>query len=219
MINKKHIRNEKYSFLQLVLTVISVSCLLVSNIITSRQVQLLGLTLTGGAFVFPVTYILSDVFSEVYGYRWSRITCYIGFAMNTFMACIFQLVINAPAPSYFENTAAFITVLSSAPRVLVASLAAFVIGDFANDVVFQKMKDRHKNEIKGFGWRAIISSLVGEIADSLVFYPLAFWGQMSASTLLQMMVVGVITKTAYEVIILPVTTLVVKAVSRYEQGT
>lgn len=219
MIKRTPLKNERYSFVQVLLTVISVSCLLIANVITSKQVQFpFGITMTGAVFIFPVTYILSDVFSEVYGYRWSRITCYIGFAMNAVMAIMFELVIATPAPSYWGNQEAFATVLGNAPRVLIASLAAFVIGDLANDLVFQKMKEKHKDEIKGFGWRAIISSFFGELADSLIFIPVAFLGQLPFEKLVQMLIVQVLLKTAYELIILPVTTLVVKAVDRYERG-
>lgn len=213
------LRNEKYSFLQVLLTVISVSCLLISNVITSKQMQFpFGITMTGAIYIFPITYILSDVFSEVYGYRWSRITCYLGFAMNIVMVVAFELAIASPAPSYWGNQEAFVTVLGNAPRVLIASLAAFVIGDFVNDIVFQKMKEKQGNRIKGFGWRAIISSLFGELADSLIFIPIAFLGQMPLATLVQMLVAQVLLKTGYELIILPITTLVVKKVSAYEQG-
>lgn len=213
------LRKERFTFLQVLLTVISVSCLLISNVITSKQVLFpFGITMTGGVFIFPVTYILSDVFSEVYGYRWSRITCYIGFAMNLLMSIMFELVIMTPAPSYWGNQEAFATVLGNAPRVLIASLSAFVIGDLVNDVVFKKMKAKHQNEIKGFGWRAIISSFFGEVADSLVFIPIAFLGQMPFDTLVQMLIVQVILKTSYELLILPLTTFVVKKVSAYEQG-
>lgn len=212
------LRKERFTFLQVLLTVISVSCLLISNVITSKQVLFpFGITMTGAVFIFPITYILSDVFSEVYGYRWSRITCYLGFAMNLLMSIVFELVIMTPAPSYWGNQEAFATVLGNAPRVLIASLSAFVIGDFVNDVVFKKMKAKHQNEIKGFGWRAIISSFFGEVADSLVFIPIAFLGQMPFDTLVQMLIVQVLLKTGYELLILPLTTFVVKKVSAYEQ--
>ena len=84
------------SELQTALTICFVVCMLVSNIITAKQVQFpLGITMTGAIFIFPITYILSDVFSECYGYRWSRVTCYMAFAANLFMALVFQFVINA----------------------------------------------------------------------------------------------------------------------------
>lgn len=212
---KKFKRN--ISELQLYLTLLFVVSLLISNIITAKQVLLpFGIVMTGAVFVFPITYILSDLFSEVYGYRWSRITCYLGFAANLFMVLIFSAVIATPAPDYWLNQEAFQTVLGNTPRVLVASLLAFVLGDFVNDRVFRKMKEKYPNSIKGFGWRAMLSSVCGELVDSLVFLPIAFIGQMPLKTLAVMTVMQVLIKTGYEVIILPITRLVVKKTSAYE---
>lgn len=207
----------KVSELQLVLTVLFVASLLISNVITSKQVLLpFGITMTGAVFIFPITYILSDLFSEVYGYRWSRITCYLGFAMNLLMVIVFSAVIVSPAPSYWTNQEAFQTVLGNTPRVLFASLLAFVIGDLVNDKVFRKMKQKYPNTHRGFGWRAILSSICGELVDSLIFLPIAFIGQMPVQTLVVMTIMQVLIKTAYEVIILPVTKIIVTKVSNYE---
>lgn len=204
----------KVSELQLYLTLTFVVCMLVSNIITAKQVQFpFGITMTGAIFIFPITYILSDVFSECYGYRWSRLTCYMAFAANLFMVLVFQFVISTPAPSYWTGQEAFQTVLGNTPRVLVASLLGFVAGDFANDRVFSAMKAKHEDELDGFGARAILSSLVGEMVDSAFFFPIAFIGQMPASTLVTMGCVQVVLKVLYEVIILPITTQVAKRVS------
>ena len=210
-------RKKLVSELQLIPTLLFVVALVVSNIITSKQVLLpFNITMTGAVFVFPITYILSDLVSEVYGYRWSRLTCYFGFAANLFAALVFSAVIQSPAPSYWQNQEAFQTVLGSTPRVLAASLLAFVIGDFVNDRIFAKMKRKYPDSIKGFGTRAIFSSLMGELVDSLVFLPLAFWGLMPVETLIIMTISQVAIKTGYELVILPFTTLAVKLVSRYE---
>lgn len=211
-------RKYKASFLQVCLTILFVSAMLISNVITSKQIQFpFGITMTGAIVIFPITYILSDVFSEVYGYKWSRVTCYFAFSMNLLMVLVFSLVIATPAPAYWQNQEAFATVLGSTPRVMGASLLAYVVGDFVNDRVFRKMKEKHSGELKGFGWRAIISSLIGELCDSLVFVPLAFLGQMPFKTLTTMVVCQVLLKTAYEVIVLPLTTLVAKKANKYEK--
>lgn len=209
---------KKISELQCILTILFVVALLVSNVITSKQVLLpFDITMTGAVFIFPITYILSDLFSEVYGYRWSRMTCYIAFAMNLFMVIVFNLLIVSPAPDYWTNQEAFVTVLGSTPRVLAASLLAFVVGDFANDKLFSIMKKKYPTSHKGFGFRAVISSLCGELVDSLIFLPLAFLGQMPIKTLAIMTVTQVLIKTLYEIIILPVTTIIVKKVSQVEE--
>lgn len=211
-------KKERISFLQVCLTIVFITAMLISNVITAKQVLLPGgITMTGAVFIFPITYILSDVFSEVYGYKWSRITCYFAFSMNLFMVIVFGLVILTPAPSYWTNQEAFATVLGSTPRVMGASLLAYVIGDFVNDRVFRKMKEKHSNELKGFGVRAIVSSFFGELCDSLVFLPIAFIGLMPLETLATMIVCQVHIKTGYEIVILPLTTLVAKKAKKYEE--
>lgn len=210
-------KKKNISKLQLILTVLFVVCLLVSNIVAGKQVLLpFNITMTGAVFIFPITYILSDLFSEVYGYKWSRFTCYLAFVMNLFMVLVFSLVIITPSPDYWTNQEAFQTVLGNTPRVLGASLLAFVVGDLVNDKVFARFKKKHPNDHKGFELRAILSSLCGELVDSAIFIPLAFIGQMPLQTLLIMGVTQVSIKTAYEIVILPVTRMIVKKVSKYE---
>ena len=209
---------KRISMMQMCLTLLFVVSLVVSNIITSKQVLLpFNITMTGAVFIFPITYILSDLFSEVYGYKWSRTTCYLGFLANLFTVIIFSLVIATPAPDHWTNQEAYEAVLGNTPRVLAASMLAFIIGDFVNDRVFKAFKDKHPADHKGFGFRAILSSLCGELVDSLIFLPLAFWGLMPVETLAVMTITQVFIKTGYEVVILPVTHAIVKAVSKYEK--
>ena len=131
---------EQHSTLKLILTVIFIAALLISVVITWRQIALpFWITMTGAILIFPITYILSDVFSEVYGYRRSRITCYMWFGCNLIMSLVFIAVINMKAPEYFTDAEAYSTVLWNTRRVLCASLLAYVIWDFVNDKLFQKM--------------------------------------------------------------------------------
>lgn len=205
------------SKLETALTVLFVTCFLISNILAGKQFQLpFNITMTGAVIVFPVTYILSDLFSEVYGYEWSRKTCYMAFAMNMLMVVFFEIAIHTPSPSYWTNQEAFQTVLGSTPRVLLASMLAFLFGDWANDKVFAKMKEKHLNEMNGFGARAILSSLIGEMCDSLIFIPIAFMGTMPFETLVVMGITQVSLKTLYEIIILPLTTYFTRKASIYE---
>lgn len=209
---------KKTTTLQAILTVIFVSAMLISNIIATKQLQFpFGITMTSAIVIFPITYILSDVFSECYGYKWSRITCYLAFAMNLLMVGIFALTINLPAPAYWQNQEAYQTVLGSTPRVLVSSLLAYVIGDFVNDKIFAKMKEKHLNDSKGFSLRAIVSSIGGNFIDAFIFLPLAFFGEMPLETLAVMCITQVWLKTLYETIMLPLTNLTVNMVSKYER--
>ena len=113
----------------------------------------------------------------------------------------------------------FNTVLGNTPRILLGSFSAFILGDWANDIVFAKMKEKHQSELKGFSFRAILSSLVGEIVDSLIFFPIAFAGSTPVSGLLNMMATSVLMKVGYEIIILPITNIVVRRVKVYEDAT
>lgn len=211
-------KEKKISLLQMILTLLFVVSLLISNIITAKQVLLpFGIVMTGAVVIFPITYILSDIFSEVYGYKWSRLTCFLAFIFNLFMVIIFTIVIKSPAPDYWLNQEAFEIVLGNTPRILFASLTAFILGDFVNDKVFKKMKDKHLDNHKGFTLRAIISSLCGEVTDSLIFIPLAFIGTMPVKTMIVMGITQVLIKTSYELLILPVTNVIMKKISNYEK--
>ena len=210
---------KKISVLQFGLTLVFVVCLVISNIISAKQMLLpFNIVMPAAVIIFPITYVLSDLFSEVYGYKWSRFTCYLGFAANLFAVIVFTIAIATPAPGYWMNQEAFEVVLGNTPRMLCASLLGFVIGDLINDRVFKRFKDKHPNDHKGFGFRAILSSFCGELCDSMIFLPIAFLGQMPLSTLATMMVCQVLIKTGYEVLILPITRMVVKKVSAYEKA-
>lgn len=208
-------KKTKISKLQCIFAIFFATAHIISNITTVKQIALpFGLTTTCGVFVFPVTYILSDVFSEVYGYKFSRFTCYMSFAMNVFVAAIFAFAIAVPYPVWWEGQEAFATVLGNTPRILIASLSAFVVGDFVNDKVFEKMKQKSE---KRFALRAIISSFCGQVVDSLIFIPIAFIGVMPLKDMVLMMCLETTVKTVYETLIVPVTAMITKQTKRYEQ--
>jgi uncharacterized integral membrane protein (TIGR00697 family) len=212
-------KKTKISSLQALLMIVYVVALLIATILAGKQFALpFNVVLGGGILCFPITYMLSDVFSEVYGYKWSRRVCYIGFAMTLFMVLMFELAIKIPYPVFWGNQEAFATVLGNAPRILIASLLALIVGDLANDIVFAKMKRKHANEINGFWARSLLSSFVGNVVDSLVFIPIAFIGQMPVKTLLTTMLLSGVSKTIYEVLFFPATRFVVKKVSVYENA-
>lgn len=211
-------KNYKISYLQMILTVVFVVSLLISNIIVGKQIELFGIVIPGAVFVFPIIYILSDVFSEVYGYSWSRKTCYIAFCANLFMVIIFTLVILSPYPEYWGNQSAFEIVLGNTPKILLASSLGFICGDFVNDRIFRYLKTKYPTSHEGFGSRAIISSLFGEITDSLIFMPITFIGVLPFDTVVQMFVVQVSFKVIYEIVMLPLNKRVMYKVSEMEKS-
>lgn len=205
----------KISFLQAFLTCFYVVALITSNIIGGKTMQLVaGISVTAGGLTFPITYILSDIFSEVYGYKWSRTTCYFAFLLNLFVAGFCMLAIKMPPAPFYLNQEAYSIILGNTPRMLFSSLIAYVIGDWANDKVFQKMKEKDGNN--KFGLRAILSSVVGELVDSSIFTPLAFAGIMPASEMLKSILTYGIAKCIFELVILPITAMCVKKVRKYE---
>lgn len=211
------LRNEKHSSLKLLLTIIFVSCLIVSNIIAGKQIQLpFDLVMPAAVIVFPITYILSDIFSEVYGYRWSRTTNYIGLTMNLFAVVVFTIAITIPAPAFYENQEAFKIILGNTPRILIASTLGLWVGDYLNDNVFRVMKKKHQSSHKNYGVRAILSSLVGQIGDSLIFIPIAFYGVMPVEVMIKMVFTQALLKVGYEVLILPVSKRLMLKVSAHE---
>lgn len=208
--------------LQIILTVVFVGCLMISNIISSRIFNFFGYSMTSAVMIFPLTYILSDVFSEVYGYGWSRTTRYLGFGMNFFAVLVFMLVSILPTFDWaISGAEAFNTVLRGSFACTMASFVAFLVGDFTNDVIFAKMKNRHQGltNHKGFGARALLSSLAGEFVDSLIYMPLAFLvfnPIMKVKDVIIMIVMQALLKTLYEAIIFPLTFLIVKKSAEYE---
>ncbi|HDI61074.1 MAG TPA: VUT family protein, partial [Desulfobacteraceae bacterium] len=126
---------EGHSSRFVVLTAIFVACLLVSNLIAGRLIAIAGVALPAAVLIFPITYILGDVCTEVYGYRRARLVIWTGFAANCLMVTFALLTIAMPAPAFFEDQAAYATVLGQAPRMVLASLAAFWCGEFLNAFV------------------------------------------------------------------------------------
>jgi uncharacterized integral membrane protein (TIGR00697 family) len=207
-------KKDIYSGLYVLLSIFYVTALNIANIVAVKQVQFGTLMVTAGQLVFPIVYILSDIFSEVYGYRESRRVAWIAFAMNIFMALVFNLTIVLPHPSWWENNEEFALILGSVPRIVVASLVAFQVGDWLNDIIFQKMKGRHGDRL--FWLRAIVSSIFGEAVDSCLFFAIALIGTMPISALPIFVVSGVSIKCFYELLVLPFTSWLIVVIKRKE---
>jgi len=204
-----------YSPLFLGLTSLFVTCLLISNIIANKLMQVGGIVLPSAVILFPVTYILADVFTEVYGFKKTRMVIWIGFAANAFMSLIFLVVIALPYPQFFADQAAYATVLGSTPRILAASLAGYLAGEFSNSILLSVLKKVTKGR---YLWtRTIGSTIVGEGLDTILFIFIAFVGIVPSPALLQMMLAQYLFKVSYEVIFTPLTYLVVGFIKRREQ--
>lgn len=189
-------------------------CLIAANLLETKVISIGGLTVTAGLLVFPVSYIINDCIAEVWGFRKARLIIWTGFAMNFFVVTLGLVAVALPAAPFWEGEAHFNFVFGMAPRIVAASLAAFLVGSFLNAYVMSRMKLRSGG--RHFSVRAIASTVVGETADSLLFFPIAFGGVIAWRELAVMMALQIVLKSMYEVIILPVTVQVVRYVKRVD---
>jgi len=206
--------SEKVSVLFMLLGILFCVCLITANILETKQISVGPLNITGGLIVFPVSYIINDCVCEVWGYGRARLLIWTGFLMNALFVAFGALADAIPGAAYWDNDAGFHAIFGLAPRITAASFVAFVIGSLVNAYVMSRMKIMSRG--RHFSRRAILSTVLGESADSVVFFPLAFCGVIPGRELVVLMVSQVILKTVYEVIALPVTVRVVRFTKKFE---
>ena len=207
-------RQNTVSVLFMIFSILFCVCLITANILETKQIQVLSVSLTGGLIVFPVSYMINDCVCEVWGYSKARMLIWLGFAMNFFFVMVGALCDAIPGAPYWDNEEGFHAIFGLAPRIAAASFIAFICGSFINAYVMSKMKIASNG--KNFSLRAILSTVAGESIDSLIFFPLALSSVVPAKELILLMVWQVILKTVYEIIALPITIRVVKALKKYE---
>ena len=188
-------------------------CLIASNLFETKLFMAGPVALTGGVVIFPISYIINDCLVEVWGYRKARLVIWSGFVMNFFVVAMAQIVRLLPAAPFWDGGPHFDYVFAMAPRVTLASMMAFLCGSTVNAWIMSRMKVASKG--RRFSFRAIVSSIGGETVDSLIFFPIAFWG-LGAEDMVRLMLTQIVLKTLYEVIILPVTNVVVRRLKRFE---
>lgn len=198
-----------------VLSGLFVSCLMLSNIVAGKLVSIFGITLTAAVVLFPVTYIFGDVLTEVYGFKRARLIIWIGFGCNLLMVLVFWMTLAMPYPEFWRGQEAYSLVLGTTPRIVAASLIAYLAGSFSNSIVLSKLK-----VITSGRWlwvRTISSTVVGEGVDSLIFITLSFYGTLPGPALIQMIIAQYIFKVLYEIVATPLTYLVVGWIKRKEE--
>lgn len=198
----------------LVMTVLFCASLIVANIVEIKTVDIGIATITAGLVVFPVTYLINDCVVEVYGFRTARMVIWLGFAMNLFVTLILQVAIWLPGSPDWEAQQAMETIYGTVPRILVASFTAFVCGSMVNAQVMSRMKLASGG--RNFSLRAIVSTVLGEGCDSVIFFPLAFGGTLPWSVITTLIITQTLMKTLYEILILPITLRVVAWLKRLE---
>lgn len=180
--------------------------LIISNIIASKTFEFFWITLPCGVIIFPLIYIVNDVLAECYGFKKARRAIYLGFFMNLIAVICYNVTMFLPAPAYFTGDGAFHTVLGSTLRLLVASFAAYLIGSLINAKLMVYLKGKYENKLF---FRCISSTFAGEGMDALIFITIGFLGTMPVSALLTMIVAQALFKTAYEVVVYPLTRYVI----------
>ena len=205
---------EKVSVPFMLLGILFNVCLIAANLLETKVIQIGSLTVTAGLLVFPISYIINDCIAEVWGFKKARLIIWSGFAMNFFVVALGLIAVAIPAAPFWEGEEHFDFVFGMAPRIVAASLMAFLVGSFLNAYVMSKMKVASQG--RNFSARAIWSTVVGETADSLIFFPVAFGGVIAWKELLIMMGIQIVLRSLYEVMILPVTIRVVKAIKKID---
>ena len=205
---------DQVSVLFMLFSMLFCVCLITANVLETKQMSFGPISITGGIIVFPISYIINDCVCEVWGYRKTRMLIWLGFFMN-FLFVVFAAICDAiPGAPYWDNDAGFHAIFGLAPRITIASFVAFVVGSFANAYVMSRMKVSSQG--RNFSLRAIMSTILGETADSLIFFPLALGGVVPNSELPVLILSQIVLKTLYEILILPVTIQVVRFTKRHE---
>ena len=204
-------KNSKY---YLYIAVAFVAILMISNTVAVKLIGIGSLVFTGAFLIFPISYIFGDILTEVYGYKATRKIIWAGLFTQILMVFCYWLVQVMPSANVWPNQNAYEMILGVVPRIVIASIIAFFAGEFCNSIVLSKMKILTSGR---YLWmRTIGSTIVGQFVDSVLFTGLAFFGAVPLNVLIMMIVVQYVGKVIYEVILTPVTYIVVRKLKQAE---
>lgn len=213
---------ERFSLTFLLLTVTFCVCLIISNLMEIKTVDLGFMTITAGVAVFPLSYIINDCLVEIYGFRKARLVIFLGFSMNLLTVLLLHLGLWLPGSETWTEQEAMEAIFGATPRILCASFTAFLAGSLTNAWVMAKMKQsatsdgRNATSATRFSARAILSTIWGEGIDSFIFFPMAFAGVLPWGAIISLILTQTVLKTVYEIIALPLTVMLVKRLRRLE---
>ena len=204
----------KFAIYDLILASFAV-LFLISNLSATKLVSFGPIITDGGAILFPLTYILGDVLTEVYGYKYAKKAIWVGFGVMLLGVAAFTIVRYLPAAPEYTDQEAFETILGFFPRIVLASLLAFLAGSLLNSISLIKI--RSATHGKALWARLIGSTMVGEFFDTLIFGVVAFAGILSNYDLFKFILIGWVFKTGTEIVLLPITYRVIDWVKRIEK--
>lgn len=202
-----------YKYLTLISGLFSAT-LLISNTLDTKIFTFLGMALPAGIILFPLAYLFGDILTEVYGYAASRKVIWGGFFSLLLLVACYEIGILLPPADFWPNQEAFASTLGHIPRIVAASITAYFLGEFCNSFVLAKLKVR--TEGRGMPVRFIASTIIGQAVDTTVFVLIAFSGVFAAAEMLKITISAWLLKVAWEVIALPITIPVVRALKRAE---
>ena len=207
-------KEQKISVLFMLYSILFCVCLITANVLETKQISFGPANMTAGLIVFPVSYIINDVVCEVWGYGRTRLLIWLGCAMN-FLFVIFGAIADwIPGAPYWHGEEGFHQIFGLAPRIAGASFLAFLAGSFINAYVMSKMK--LSSEGRNFSYRAVMSTIFGELTDSVIFFPLALGGVIPWEEMPSLVITQVTIKTLYEILVLPMTIRVVAFTKRHD---
>jgi len=194
--------SKNYKYFDLIMAFF-VAVLLISNIASTKIVELWKFTFDGGTLVFPLSYIFGDILTEVYGYKRTKRVIWTGFFSAFLMSIILMIIVALPPAADWPWNDAFQNIIGLTPRIVLASLLAFFAGSFSNSFIMSKMKIAMKGKML---WaRTISSTLIGEGIDTIIFILVAFWGVLPTSLILTIFISNYIFKCGVEILFTPIT--------------
>ena len=207
-------RSDKVSVIFMQLALLFTVCLIGANIFETKQIAVGSVNLTGGLLIFPLTYVICRAVCEVWGFQRASLVIWMGFLLNFLFMLVAVVVDVIPGAPYYDNEAGFHAIFGLAPRITIASCIAFLAGSFVSAYVMS----RRKRATQGgkLAGRLALSSVCGEAADSLLFFPIAFIGVLSAKQVLSQLLLQFVLKTVYEIILIPVVVPTIKKLKKVE---
>ena len=177
---------------------------IVSNILATKTLEFEFIALPCSILTFPVLFIVNDILSEIYGYDMTKDVVYLGFIINIIAIVLYHVAMAFPSSS--QNASSFVTILSTTPRLFVAGLISYTLGNLLNSIVLVKLKEKYNDKLFV---RCILSTVIGETADSIIFITISFVGVFPNNLILTMICCQIVFKVLYELLAYPITRKVI----------
>ncbi len=186
---------------------------IVSNILATKTLEFEFIALPCSILTFPVLFIVNDILSEIYGYDMTKDVVYLGFIINIIAIVLYHVAMAFPSSS--QNASSFVTILSTTPRLFVAGLISYTLGNLLNSIVLVKLKEKYNDKLFV---RCILSTVIGETADSIIFITISFVGVFPNNLILTMICCQIVFKVLYELLAYPITRKVIFYIRTLDDG-